>query len=267
MALAPAGFGSLGGDLLVGNFGDGVINAYDPSTFKFVGQVRDSAGKPISNTGLWEIVFGTGSVGDANTLYFAAGINGEKDGLFGSIAVATSSTGGGNFTFAASGASLTVTASQPGTTTLSLGSQNGFSGTVTLSCSGLPSDATCSFSPSSVNLASSATESVTVSIAETSSPGGGNPYETGRLSGLRPGTTLAFLGPIGLLAFAGFRRRSLFVRLGMLMAVASCIALGVTGCSSSAPPTSGGTPTTVQVTINAVSGSITHTVPISVTLE
>jgi len=72
MALAPAEFGSLGGDLLIGNFGDGVINAYDPSTFAFIGQVQDSSGSPIANSGLWEIVFGSNGVGDSNTLYFAA---------------------------------------------------------------------------------------------------------------------------------------------------------------------------------------------------
>ena len=93
MALAPAGFGSFGGDLLIGNFGDGVINAFDPKTFALTGSLNTSAGTPIANIGLWEIFFGqnsgqTTTLGDPNTLYFAAGINGEKGGLFGSIAVA-----------------------------------------------------------------------------------------------------------------------------------------------------------------------------------
>ena len=93
---------------------------------------------PIANSGLWEIVFGSNGVGDPNTLYFAAGINGEKDGLFGSIAVASPVAGAGSFTFTSSASTLSVTASQAGTATLSLGSQNGFSGAVSLSCSGLP---------------------------------------------------------------------------------------------------------------------------------
>src|SRR6202041_3506112 len=79
MALAPAGFGSFGGDLLVGNFGDGVINAFNPTTFAYAGSLSTAGGTPIANPGLWEIFFGQGgTVGDPNTLYFAAGINGEK---------------------------------------------------------------------------------------------------------------------------------------------------------------------------------------------
>jgi uncharacterized protein (TIGR03118 family) len=268
MALAPAGFGGFGGDLLVGNFGDGVINVYDPSTYALVGQIQNASGNPIANSGLWEIVFGANGAGDPNTLYFAAGINSEKDGLFGSIAVATAA-GTPNFTLSASTSTVSVTASTPGRATLSLGSQNGFSGAVALSCSGVPSNASCTFSPGSVTLSSSGTQSVTVFIAETTSPGNPNPYESGRLLRTHPGTALAFLGPIGLLAFAGFRRCSFLVRISLLIAVAGCFALGVSGCSSSNSPggTSTGTPTTVQVTVNATAGSITQSVPLTVTLQ
>ena len=86
VALAPAGFGPLGGDLLVGNFGDGRINAYNPLTGTFVDTLRDSTGNPLVNRGLWGITFGNGgNGGDLNTLYFAAGIQREEHGLFGSI--------------------------------------------------------------------------------------------------------------------------------------------------------------------------------------
>jgi uncharacterized protein (TIGR03118 family) len=93
MALAPAGFGEFGGDLLVGNFGDGRINAFDPTTGAFLGQLTDGSGHPITIKGLWGLRFGNGSSGgDPNTLYFAAGIPGpagmvEDHGLFGSISV------------------------------------------------------------------------------------------------------------------------------------------------------------------------------------
>jgi len=93
MALAPAGFGEFGGDLLVGNFGDGRINAFDPVTSAFLGQLKDGSGNPIAIRGLWGLRFGNGgSGGDPNTLYFAAGIPGpggmvEDHGLFGSISV------------------------------------------------------------------------------------------------------------------------------------------------------------------------------------
>ena len=89
LALAPAGFGIFGGDLLVGNFSfaDSVINAFDPVTGAFRGSIPINAGAGNTPGGLWGMMFGSGAGngGDANTLYFAAGINGETAGLFGAI--------------------------------------------------------------------------------------------------------------------------------------------------------------------------------------
>jgi uncharacterized protein (TIGR03118 family) len=86
LAIAPAGFGKFGGDLLVANFGDGTIAAFDPNTGNFVDQMRDASGNPISIDGIWGLVFGNGvSLGDANSLYFTAGPNSEFDGLFGKL--------------------------------------------------------------------------------------------------------------------------------------------------------------------------------------
>jgi len=86
VALAPANFGRFSGDLLVGNFGDGRINAFDPATGAFLGQLQNPAGHPIDINGLWGLAFGNGGLaGDATTLFFAAGLNDEADGLFGSI--------------------------------------------------------------------------------------------------------------------------------------------------------------------------------------
>ncbi len=93
MAIAPAGFGDFKGDLLVGNFGDGTISAFDPTTGVFLGQLKDKDGKVITIPGLWGLKFGNGgSAGDANTLFFTAGISGpggnlEDHGLFGSLSV------------------------------------------------------------------------------------------------------------------------------------------------------------------------------------
>jgi uncharacterized protein (TIGR03118 family) len=91
MALAPSSFGKLGGDLLVGNFGDGTINAFD-SAGNFVGQLDDAHGNPIVNMGLWGLAFGNGAHGTSTgSLYFTAGIPGpppgmvEDNGLFGAI--------------------------------------------------------------------------------------------------------------------------------------------------------------------------------------
>jgi uncharacterized protein (TIGR03118 family) len=86
LAIAPAGFGEFGGALLVGNEDDGHISAFDPTTGAFLGQLLDENGQPIANTGLWGLTFGNdGNGGDVDTLYFAAGINEEVNGLFGSI--------------------------------------------------------------------------------------------------------------------------------------------------------------------------------------
>ncbi len=86
LALAPAGFGKFGNDLLVGNFGDGKINAFDPASGRFLGSLSDQHGKTLNIEGLWGLAFGNGqNTGDTNTLFFAAGIGGEKHGLVGSL--------------------------------------------------------------------------------------------------------------------------------------------------------------------------------------
>lgn len=90
MVVAPAGFGGFGGDLLVGNFGDGTINAFDPSSGAFIGTVSGTNGSAIVNQGLWGLTFGNGLFGtNTNTLYLTAGIPGpdmvESHGLFASI--------------------------------------------------------------------------------------------------------------------------------------------------------------------------------------
>jgi uncharacterized protein (TIGR03118 family) len=118
LALAPPGFGAFGGALLVGNFGfgDGKINAYDPASGQFLGNLTDASGTPIAIEGLWALAFGNGgSGGDRNALYFAAGITrtgpgsfGAADGLFGSIRFAmTANASPLPFPSPAQGASVT----------------------------------------------------------------------------------------------------------------------------------------------------------------
>lgn len=89
VVIAPAGFGAFANDLLVGNFGNGEINAYDPSTGVWLGTLEDSTGKPIVNSGLWALATRTGTGFDTNGVYFDAGINRQADGLFGVLDVAT----------------------------------------------------------------------------------------------------------------------------------------------------------------------------------
>ncbi|MCU1339669.1 MAG: hypothetical protein JWO19_5250 [Bryobacterales bacterium] len=90
VAIAPATWGAFGGAVLVGNFGDGRINAFDATTGASLGTLQDKNGQSIVNSGLWTITFGNGgSGGDPNTLYFTAGIQNETHGLFGAIAPPT----------------------------------------------------------------------------------------------------------------------------------------------------------------------------------
>ncbi len=89
LALAPAGFGRFSGTLLVGNFGNGRINAYNPETGEFLGRLRHEDGSPIQIEGLWALRFGNGITGNRTTLLFTAGIDDEAHGLFGAIEAAS----------------------------------------------------------------------------------------------------------------------------------------------------------------------------------
>lgn len=85
LVLAPAGFGRFGGALLVGNFGDGHINAYNPNTGEHLGQLRRPNGQPIVIDGLWALRFGNGNAAKTGELLFSAGPDHESDGLLGKI--------------------------------------------------------------------------------------------------------------------------------------------------------------------------------------
>jgi uncharacterized protein (TIGR03118 family) len=89
LALAPESFGRFGGDLLVGNFGDGQINAYEElpnGRFEYRGELRGADGRPLAIDGLWALEFGNGAAaGPTDTLFFTAGPDEETHGLFGSI--------------------------------------------------------------------------------------------------------------------------------------------------------------------------------------
>ena len=94
LAVAPRNFGPFGGDVLVGNFGDGRINAFDPGG-GFEGQLVDPEGNPMTINGLWALRFGSGSPnnGDTNQLFFTAGIADESHGLFGFIGAGANTNG------------------------------------------------------------------------------------------------------------------------------------------------------------------------------
>jgi uncharacterized protein (TIGR03118 family) len=86
LALAPANFGQFSNDLLVGNFGNGHINVFNPTTGRFLGRLQSSHDHPIVIDGLWALAFGNGAAaGATNQLFFTAGPDSEAHGLFGSI--------------------------------------------------------------------------------------------------------------------------------------------------------------------------------------
>jgi uncharacterized protein (TIGR03118 family) len=89
MAIAPAGFGPFGGDLLVGNFSfvDSEINAFDATSGAFEGAIHVDPGAGNTPGGLWDLTFGNGGSGDPMTLYLTDGLNGEADGLFAALTV------------------------------------------------------------------------------------------------------------------------------------------------------------------------------------
>ena len=102
MTMAPSDFGSFSHHILVGQFGGGQIAAYDAVTGRFDGLLNDANNKPIVIDGLWDIAFGSGAPsttggvtsGPATSLFFTAGLNGEQDGLFGTITAVENVLGG-----------------------------------------------------------------------------------------------------------------------------------------------------------------------------
>jgi len=96
IAIAPAGFGSLEGDVLIGNFGDGMINIFSPngsSLANFEGPLMSSSGQPFAFPGLWSLVFGNGDADKpVTTLFYTAGFANQTDGVFGGITLTSTPT-------------------------------------------------------------------------------------------------------------------------------------------------------------------------------
>jgi len=269
VAIAPSGFGVFGGSLLIGNFGNGMINAYDPASYAYRGQLTDGTGKPLSYGSLWELLPGGTTVGnttsvsggDPNTVYFTAGLAGEAHGLFGAISN-TTTAGTPTFGLSASTGALAVTTGNSVSTVISVAPTYSFSGNVSLACSGLPKYATCSFSPASITASPSAFSTSTLTIQTQSS--------MVLLEKKRQGA--AAVATAVLFPFASFlvyfRRRSRAFRntLGMFLLCAVMLAaLGTfMGCTTTQPATPAGTS---QVMVTATSGSISQTATISLTVQ
>jgi uncharacterized protein (TIGR03118 family) len=133
LAMAPANFGKFSGDLLVGNFGDSHVSAFDPISGAFLGQLSNAKGQPLvldggfngsSTQGLWGLSFGNnGGAGPANTLYFTSGFNHESDGVLGAVTANSVSTATGSSIAqvdTAKGSSMAQVNTSPGSTSTGL---------------------------------------------------------------------------------------------------------------------------------------------------
>jgi len=97
LAIAPKGFGPFAGDLLVGNLGNGWINAFNAATGKYLGALDTTSGKPIAINGLWGLEVGNSAFGGPSSLVFSAGPNGYNNGLVGVLNPAAPTGGGGGW--------------------------------------------------------------------------------------------------------------------------------------------------------------------------
>jgi uncharacterized protein (TIGR03118 family) len=281
VVIPPAGFGgSLAGDLLVGNFGDGAINAYNFATGAFIDQMKDSTGAPILNASLWDMVFGAGGAqsGDPNTMYITAGLANEMHGLFAAItANATPPPATADFSIAASPSTLTIPAGQPAAFTVTLGGLNGFSSAVTLTCSGQPLGSTCNFSPASVSPASGGTATSTMTITTSSSP-----YTPAvRMAKNSTGGIFAAVLPIPALGFLGLlavgkasrqqllgRKRFRYFTGGLALLIVAGALLAAGGCGYNANSAGNGTQRgTTTVMITGTSGSLSHSTSVTLTVQ
>jgi len=280
-AVAPSTFGQFQGALLIGNFGDGTINAFSLSSQTFLGQLQDANGAVITNASLWELLFDpTGQTGDPNTMYITAGLNNEMHGLFAAITPnsAPASSGTADFSLAIAPTSLTIAAGQTASFTITAAALNGFNSPITnFACSGEPAGSTCVFSKSSLNPVGGTTDSLTVSLQTNS-----NPYQPragtagGMMGGMGMILPFSTMGIFGMVVVKSRGRRKMAGRywwrwlgyaLGaMLLSAVLLYSYGCGGYSSNSA-TSGTQRGTTTMMVTAQSGSITHSATVTLTVQ
>jgi len=259
---APGTFGTFANAILVGNFGDGLINAFD-SNGRLLGPLTDSANTVIVNQGLWDLVFGAGGTGDPSTLFLTAGgtanqpnfpPGGSATSVFASITTAAAAPGPG-FSLNFSAQSATVTRGGSANIMVGAAAVGGFNNPINLSCVA-PAGITCSFNPTTIT-AGAPSSTLTISAAATPPPSG---YSTLGMA-LLPG-----LGLFGTVLTAGKRKLT-------RKRVASMSALGLglvmslfaLGCGNNYKSQTNPAATSVMVT--GRSGAVTSSANVTVTVN
>jgi hypothetical protein len=272
VAIAPASFGIFSNDLLIGNFGDGLINVYDPKTFAYLGQLMDTTGKSLAYLSLWELlpsgtaVMGTAATsgGAANTVYFTAGLTGQVHGLLGAISTNTT-VGTPTFNLTSATPALSVAAGSAATFDIKIVPVNGFSGTVALNCATVPLSGSCSFAPASVSVAANAVATATVTVQTFKA-------NVSRRIISNTGIVSAVLLPFA--SILAFRRRKIATTrmisirlLGLLLVIASVGGV-ITGCNGDGPNSSPSTPAGVTpIVVNAVASSAVQQTTVALTVK
>ncbi|HEV7966466.1 MAG TPA: TIGR03118 family protein [Candidatus Acidoferrales bacterium] len=269
----PATFGAFPSAILVGNFGDGTINAFD-TTGKFLGQLTDASNKVLVNPGLWDMVFGGGGPSGApGTLYLTAGgsnqpnfpAGGSTTSVFASVMPAAAATGQ-NFSLSLSAQSVTITPGGSANLMISAAGVGGFNSPISLSCSSI-SGVTCAFNPTTITPGSTTPATLTISAASAPPPQG---YHMAALVGLLPA-----LGLFGTVFTT--RKRKPLTRKGTLLArifgmllVISMFSLWAVGCGSggaSSGQSSQTSATPLTMTVTGTSGAITQSAAVTITIN
>jgi uncharacterized protein (TIGR03118 family) len=276
VVIPPSGFGPFSGKLLIGEFGNGDIDVYDPATGSLIDQLKDANGAVISNGSLWDMVFGGGgSSGDPGTLYITAGLSNEQHGLFAAITPNSSATTGADFSLGVSPTTATITPGQSASFTVTVGGLNGFNSQVSFSCSGEPTNTTCSFAPSDLTPTSGGNATTTLMLTTQAPVSGPGPYfRMGFLPGGPVGPIALAIGAVLLLISI---RRMPFISFGLarafrfgaatLLLALFCI-FSLSACGGGSSTKTPGTPTgSTTMMVTATSGAISHSTTINLTVQ
>jgi hypothetical protein len=266
----PATFGAFPNAILVGNFGDGTIDAFD-TTGKFLGQLTNSSNSMLVNPGLWDLVFGAGGVSGApGTLYLTAGgsdqpnfpAGGSTTSVFASV-VPSAAVGSQNFSLNLSAQSVSVAPGGSANLTISAAGVGGFDSPISLSCSTI-AGLTCAFNPATITPGSTATATLTISAAATPPANG---YSMASFAGLLP--TLGLFGTI----FMTRRRKPLTrksilsMKVFGLLLVISLFSLLAVGCGGSSAQTSQTNTSQVTMTVTGRSGALSQSAPVTININ